>query len=73
MIRPEDWRPADEIGLEPNAASAVYELEANIVVAAGPGAGKTELLAQRADFLLTTGGCCYPRRILAISFSRESI
>lgn len=31
------------------------ELAANVVVAAGPGAGKTELLAQRADFLLDDG------------------
>ncbi|GAB4662615.1 ATP-dependent helicase [Mycobacterium avium subsp. hominissuis] len=72
MIRTEDWRPADGITLEPNAARAVREPAANVVVAAGPGAGKTELLAQRADFLLTTGGCSYPRRILAISFKVDA-
>src|SRR4051794_23008330 len=44
----------------------------NVVVAAGPGAGKTELLAQRADFLLRTGACPYPRRILAISFKVDA-
>lgn len=27
----------------------------------GPGAGKTEMLAQRADFLLRTRPCRYPR------------
>ncbi|MFC7500560.1 UvrD-helicase domain-containing protein, partial [Nocardioides sp. GCM10030258] len=42
------------------------------MVSAGPGAGKTELLAQRADFLLTTGSCPYPRRILAISFKVDA-
>jgi hypothetical protein len=68
MIRREEWRPADGITLEPNALRAVQERARNVVVAAGPGAGKTELLAQRADFLLTTGGCLYPKRILAISF-----
>jgi len=72
MIRPEDWRSADGITLEPNAVRAVQEQSANVVVAAGPGAGKTEVLAQRADFLLTTGGCLYPRRILAISFKVDA-
>jgi len=72
MIRPEDWRSADGITLEPNALRAVQEQSANVVVAAGPGAGKTELLAQRADFLLTTGGCLYPKRILAISFKVDA-
>lgn len=72
MIRPEDWRPATGITLEPNAVRAVVELTADVVVAAGPGAGKTELLAQRADFLLTTGGCPYPWRILAISFKVDA-
>lgn len=72
MIRPEDWRPAEGITLEPNALRAVQELAANVVVAAGPGAGKTELLAQRADFLLTTGACRYPQRILAISFKVDA-
>lgn len=72
MIRPEDWRPADGITLEPNALSAAQQLTTNVVVAAGPGAGKTELLAQRADFLLTTGTCRYPQRILAISFKVDA-
>jgi superfamily I DNA/RNA helicase len=47
-------------------------IEQNVVVAAGPGAGKTELLAQRADFLLRAGACPYPRRILAISFKVDA-
>lgn len=72
MIRPEDWRPADGTTLEPNALRAVQEPAANVVVAAGPGAGKTELLAQRSDFLLTTGACRYPQRILAISFKVDA-
>lgn len=72
MIQPDDWRPVDGITLEPNAADAVREQTTNAVVVAGPGAGKTELLAQRADFLLTTGGCRYPRRILAISYKVDA-
>ncbi|MGJ8863282.1 UvrD-helicase domain-containing protein, partial [Salmonella enterica subsp. enterica serovar Kentucky] len=38
----------------------------------GPGAGKTEMLAQRADFLLRTGTCRYPKRLLAISFTVDA-
>jgi superfamily I DNA/RNA helicase len=72
MNRAELWRPADGFTLEPNALSAVTTATANLVVTAGPGAGKTELLAQRADFLLRTGHCRYPRRILAISFKVDA-
>lgn len=72
MIRPEQWRPDEGLSLEPNAMSAVMMSEANVVVSAGPGAGKTELLAQRADFLLRTGRCPYPRRILALSFKTDA-
>ncbi|WP_459612898.1 UvrD-helicase domain-containing protein [Corynebacterium urogenitale] len=72
MIRPEEWCPSDGLALEPHALTAVTSAEQNIVVVAGPGAGKTELLAQRADFLLRTGACPYPRRILAISFKVDA-
>lgn len=72
MIQPDAWQPADGITLEPNAVVAVREPSDNVVVTAGPGAGKTELLAQRASFLLATGGCPYPRRILAISFKVDA-
>lgn len=72
MIRPEDWRPVGRMDLEPNALSAIKTIDSNVVVAAGPGAGKTELLAQRADFLFRTGEAPYPRRILAISFKVDA-
>src|SRR3546814_411009 len=72
MIDPADWTPAAEYSLEPNAVSAVTETERNVLAVAGPGAGKTELLAQRADFLLRTTVCPYPRRILAISFKTDA-
>lgn len=72
MIRPEDWRPAGGITLEPNARRAILNQTHNVVVTAGPGAGKTELLAQRADYLLSTGACRYPKRILAISFKVDA-
>ncbi|MEV0038111.1 ATP-dependent helicase [Streptomyces sp. NPDC050804] len=72
MIHPDQWHPVDGLVLEPNAMSAVTMADENVVVAAGPGAGKTELLAQRADFLLRTGQCLYPRRILAVSFKVDA-
>lgn len=72
MIRPEAWRPADSLTLEPNALRAATERERCLALTAGPGAGKTEMLAQRADFLLRTGTCRYPKRILAISFKVDA-
>jgi superfamily I DNA/RNA helicase len=72
MIRVEDWSPIDGLILEPSALTAATMLDQNVVVAAGPGAGKTELLAQRADFLFQTGSCPYPRRILAVSFKVDA-
>lgn len=72
MIPVEQWQPADGLTLEPNALKAVLEQEKCLVLAAGPGAGKTEMLAQRADFLFRTGTCRYPKRILAISFKVDA-
>lgn len=72
MISPTEWRPQAGLELEPNARVAVVEQTRNVLVVAGPGAGKTEMLAQRADFLLRTGLCPYPRRILAISFKVDA-
>lgn len=72
MIRAERWAPADGLSLEPNALAAAKETDRNLALTAGPGAGKTEMLAQRADFLLRTGACRYPKRILAISFKVDA-
>ncbi|AEF88864.1 UvrD/REP helicase [Delftia sp. Cs1-4] len=70
-IRSEDWRPVGLDGLEHNALTVVRSAR-NHSVLAGPGAGKTELLAQRAAFLLQTGASPAPQRILAISFKRDA-
>ncbi|MEW4275371.1 ATP-dependent helicase [Priestia megaterium] len=64
------WSPID-INLETNAMNAVLSNQ-NLAVVAGPGSGKTELLAQRAAFLLETGACPSPRKILAISFKADA-
>lgn len=56
IVAPEKWIPCDGIELEENANSAV-RTNANILVVAGPGAGKTELLAQKASYLFQTNYC----------------
>jgi superfamily I DNA/RNA helicase len=72
VIIADRWAPADGLKLEPNALKAAREGVRNLALTAGPGAGKTEMLAQRADFLLRTGACRYPQRILAISFKVDA-
>lgn len=71
VIQPTAWRAVDVEELEPAAEDTVRS-NSNTVVVAGPGAGKTELLAQRACYLLQTGLCRDPQRILAISFKRDA-
>ncbi len=72
VVRPEEWQPQGVEFLEPNALRALRETERSVLVAAGPGAGKTEFLAQKAAYLLQTGLCPAPKRILAISFKRDA-
>ncbi|MDT6995083.1 ATP-dependent helicase [Burkholderia cenocepacia] len=72
MIRVDRWSPSDGLSLEPNALTAAKEIGRSLALTAGPGAGKTEMLAQRADFLLRTATCRYPKRILAISFKVDA-
>lgn len=71
FIHPSVWIPANKIELEKSALEAVTA-KLNTLVFAGPGAGKTELLAQRACFLLQTNTCQYPKKILAISFKKDA-
>lgn len=66
-----EWIPSDNIVLEENADFAV-KCKENILVVAGPGAGKTELLAQKAGYLFQTNICCNPQKILAISFKTDA-
>jgi superfamily I DNA/RNA helicase len=72
LVRREDWRPQGIDDLEPGAWEALRQVDQSILVTAGAGAGKTEFLAQKAAFLLQTGTCPAPRRVLAISFKRDA-
>ena len=66
-----NWSPADGLVLE-DVALNVVKNNCNHLVVAGPGSGKSELLAQRACYLLQTGECLEPKRILAISFKKDA-
>src|SRR3954467_5618048 len=70
-VDPKQWHPVGIDALEANALDVVQSTD-NRSVIAGPGAGKTELLAQRASYLLQCGISQSPRRILAISFKRDA-
>lgn len=71
IVESEKWIPCDGIILETNAEAAV-RMDSNILVVAGPGAGKTELLAQKASYLFQTNKCRDPQKILAISFKNDA-
>ena len=70
-ISKDEWLPQGGIELEEPAWEALRS-SGNVLVTAGPGSGKTELLAQKACYLLQTGICPQPFRILAISFKEDS-
>ena len=72
LISPELWRPQGVDDLETRAWEALRENACSVCVTAGAGAGKTEFLAQKASYLLQTGICPDPKRILAISFKRDA-
>lgn len=72
LVKPEDWEVQGVEGLEDRAWDALRETTRSVCVTAGAGAGKTEFLAQKAAYLLQTGLCPAPRKILAISFKRDA-
>lgn len=71
LVHPQEWRLRGIDDLEPDAWRALRHRGSTCVVA-GPGAGKTEFLAQRAAYLLETGLCPAPYRVLAISFKGDA-
>ena len=72
VVHPDKWVPCDGIMLEEAANTAVHCSNEHVLVIAGPGAGKTELLAQKAAFLFQTDRCREPQKILAISFKTDA-
>jgi superfamily I DNA/RNA helicase len=72
-IAPSEWTPQGEDieQLEPAAEQAVSSSE-HTAVTAGPGSGKTELLVQRACYLLQTRQCLRPYRIVALTYKVDA-
>ena len=73
LVPPEACKPQGVDDLYPRAWEALRENSRSVCVTAGAGAGKTEFLAQKATYLLQTGICQAPKRILAISFKRDAV
>lgn len=71
MVKSDEWFPKGDIILEEAALGAVKDVT-NCLVIAGPGAGKTELLAQKLDYLFSTNKCVSPKKILALSFKTDA-
>lgn len=70
-ITSNDWTPADNLSFD-STSIRIIKSEVNTLISAGPGAGKTELLAQKASFLLTTNKLIYPRQLLALSYKVDA-
>ena len=66
------WHPKGVEFMEPSALQAINDVNSCMCVIASAGAGKTEFLAQKATYLLETGVCRPPFRILAISFKKDA-
>ena len=71
MVRNDEWFPRGDIILNEVALEAVKDVNNSLVIA-GPGAGKTELLTQKLDYLFSTNKCTSPKKILALSFKTDA-
>ena len=71
-LSPEFWKPSDGFLTTEKSEEIIRENHKNLSILAGPGAGKTEILAQRANFLLQTGTCQSPQKVLALSFKVDA-
>ncbi len=67
-----DWKPAEGINLTTEQNAVVQNVDKNLAIIAGPGTGKTEVLAQKATYLLQTGLCHAPFRILALCYKVDA-
>lgn len=65
------WQPSE--GITPTQELMdIILCDQSISVLAGAGAGKTELLAQKSNYLLQTEKCMWPKRILCLSYKKEA-
>ena len=66
-----EWLPTEGI-VATHELMDIINCDTSVSVLAGAGAGKTELLAQKANYLLHTGKCPWPKKILCLSFKTEA-
>lgn len=65
------WTPSK--GIEPtNELMDIITCDDSVAVLASAGSGKTELLAQKANYLFLTDKCAWPKRILSLTFKTEA-
>jgi DNA helicase-2/ATP-dependent DNA helicase PcrA len=65
------WAPSEGIQATDELMD-IITCDESIAVLAGAGAGKTELLAQKANYLFYTDKCVWPKRILSLTFKTEA-
>lgn len=67
------WQPSNNIIIPKDIEKNILKnIDENIVVVAGPGSGKTEMLAQKASFLFETNLCKNPYKILALTYKVDA-
>lgn len=66
--------PGDQIALNDDQVQVVEApVDSRLLVVAGAGQGKTEVVASRIDFLVKTEGLSASREVLVLSFSRAAV
>ena len=66
-----DWKPSEGIEATTELMD-IIRCDLSVAVLACAGAGKTELLAQKANYLFFTDKCVWPKRILSLTFKTEA-